>query len=133
MGNSFLFCFLKLIFGCAGSSLLHRLLCSCGERGLLFIALHELLTEVAPFGVEHRLQGPWASAVAAPGLESTGSAVETHGLSCSSACGIFMDQGSNLCLLHWQADSSPLKYQGSPEIGYCLNQQSYSRGENFHS
>ena len=28
-----------------------------------------------------------------------------HGLSCSVAYGIFQDQESNLCLLHWQADS----------------------------
>ena len=28
-----------------------------------------------------------------------------HGLSCSTACGIFPDQGSNPCPLHWQADS----------------------------
>ena len=28
-----------------------------------------------------------------------------HGLSCSTACGIFPDQRSNLCPLHWQADS----------------------------
>ena len=31
-----------------------------------------------------------------------------HGLSCSEACGIFLLRGSSLCLLHWQADSSPL-------------------------
>ena len=37
-----------------------------------------------------------------------------HGLSCSAACGIFPDQGSNPCLLHWQADSQPLHHQGSP-------------------
>ena len=35
-----------------------------------------------------------------------------NGLSCSAACGIFPDQGSNLCLLHWQADSLPLGHQG---------------------
>ena len=35
-------------------------------------------------------------------------------LSCSSACGIFLDQGSNPCLLHWQVDSLPLSHQGSP-------------------
>ena len=35
----------------------------------------------------------------------TGSAVVAHGLSCSTACGIFPDQRSNLCPLHWQADS----------------------------
>ena len=37
-----------------------------------------------------------------------------HGLSCSKACGILPDQGSNPCLLHWQADSLPLSHQGSP-------------------
>ena len=36
------------------------------------------------------------------------------GLSCSAACGIFPDQGSNPCPLHWQADSQPLHHQGSP-------------------
>ena len=35
-----------------------------------------------------------------------------HGLSCSGICGIFLGQSSNLCLLHWQADSSPLSHQG---------------------
>ena len=38
-----------------------------------------------------------------------------HGLSCSAACGIFPDQGSNPCPLHWQEDSQPLHHQGSPE------------------
>ena len=28
-----------------------------------------------------------------------------HGLSCSAARGMFPDQGSNPCPLHWQADS----------------------------
>ena len=28
-----------------------------------------------------------------------------HGLSCSVACGIFPDQGSNLCPPHWHSDS----------------------------
>ena len=36
-----------------------------------------------------------------------------HGLSCSEACGIFPDQGLNPRLLHWQAGSFPLSYQGS--------------------
>ena len=57
----------------------------------------------------------WASAVAVPGLWNTGSITLVHGLSCSTACGIFPTQGSNLCSLHWQADSLPLSYQGSPE------------------
>ena len=32
----------------------------------------------------------------------------------STACRIPPDQGSNLCLLHWQEDSLPLSHQGSP-------------------
>ena len=48
------------------------------------------------------------------GSRCTGSAVVAHGPSCSAACGIFPDQGSNPCPLHWQADSQPLRHQGSP-------------------
>ena len=58
--------------------------------------------------------GCGASVVAVPGLSSTGSIVVAHRLSCSIECGIFLDQGSNLCLLHWQADSLPLSHKGSP-------------------
>ena len=50
------------------------------------------------------------------GLQSSqcmGSVVMAHGLSCSEACGIFPDQGSNPCLLCWQADSLPLSCQGN--------------------
>ena len=37
------------------------------------------------------------------------------GVSCQSLLqGIFLTQGSNLCLLHWQADSLPLSHQASP-------------------
>ena len=48
------------------------------------------------------------------GSRRTGSVVVAHGPSCSAACGIFPDQGSNPCPLHWQADSQPLRHQGSP-------------------
>ena len=44
----------------------------------------------------------------------TGSVAVAHGPSCSTACGIFPDQGSSPCPLHWQADSQPLHHQGSP-------------------
>ena len=44
-----------------------------------------------------------------------GSVVVAHGPSCSAACGILPDQGSNPCPLHWQADSQPLRHQGSPK------------------
>ena len=48
----------------------------------------------------------------------TSSVVVAHGPSCSAACGILPDQGSNPCPLHRQADSQPLRHQGSP--GYIL-------------
>ena len=48
------------------------------------------------------------------GSRRAGSVVVSHGPSCSAACGIFPDQGSNPCPLHWQADSQPLCHQGSP-------------------
>ena len=48
------------------------------------------------------------------GSRRTGSVVVAHGPSCSVACGIFPDQGSKPCPLHWQADSQPLHHQGSP-------------------
>ena len=50
------------------------------------------------------------SVVLAPRLQSTGSIVE-HGLSCSAVCRIFLHQGLNWCVLHWQADSLPLSHQ----------------------
>ena len=48
------------------------------------------------------------------GSRRAGSVIVAHGPSRSVACGIFPDQGSNPCPLHWQADSQPLRHQGSP-------------------
>ena len=48
------------------------------------------------------------------GSRRAGSVVVAHGPSCSAACGIFPDQGSNPRPLHWQADSQLLRHQGSP-------------------
>ena len=50
------------------------------------------------------------------GSRGAGSVVVAHGPSRSAACGIFPDQGSNLCPLHWQADPQPLRHQGSPSL-----------------
>ena len=52
------------------------------------------------------------------GSRRAGSVVVAHGPSCSVACGIFPDQGSNPCPLHWQADSQPLRHQGSPTTNF---------------
>ena len=50
------------------------------------------------------------------GSRRAGSVIVAHGPSCSVACGIFPDQGSNPCALHWQAVSQPLRHQGSPTL-----------------
>ena len=48
-----------------------------------------------------------------------------RGLSrCSNARGIFLEQGSNLCL--WQADSQPLDHQASPKKSFCRQKGSSS-------
>ena len=67
---------------------------SCGKRGLLFVAVCRLFMVVASLVAEHGLYlGAWASVVVA------------HRLSYPTACGIFLDKGSNPCPLHWQVDS----------------------------
>ena len=52
------------------------------------------------------------------GFRRAGSVIVAHGPSRSAACGIFPDQGSNPCPLHWQADSQPLRHQGSPNMTF---------------
>ena len=52
-------------------------------------------------------------------LQFLGSAVVVPELSCSMAHGIFPDQESNPCPLHWLADSYPLYHQGSPFLYFC--------------
>ena len=78
-----------------------RAFSSCGEWGPLFIAVRGPLTIAASLVAEHRLQmrrlsscGSWAQLL--------------------RGMWIFPDQGSNPCPLHWQADSQPLRHQGSP-------------------
>ena len=93
--SSSLFFFLKSIYLFLAALGLHRCaraFSSYCERGLLFVAVCRLFTAVATHCRAGAL-GTWASVVVA------------HGLSCSVACGIFPDQGSNPCPLHWQVDS----------------------------
>ena len=112
---------------CTGFSSCGTWASSCGSR-----ALEHRLSSCGPWALEHRLSSCGARSshcggfsfhragalgtrvsvvvargpvVVARGLWSTGSVVVAHGLGCSAACGIFPDQGSNPCPLHWQADS----------------------------
>ena len=88
----------------------------CGERGLLSSSSAEFSHCSASHAAAHGLLSTQVSVVVAPRLWRAGSVVVAQGLSCSKACGIFPDQGSNPCPLHCQADSCPLYHQGSSEF-----------------
>ena len=60
----------------------------------------------------------WPLLLRSTGSRRAGSVVVAHRPSFSAACGIFPDQGSNPCPLHWQADSQPLRHQGSPNKAF---------------
>ena len=62
----------------------------------------------------------WPLLLWSTGSRRAGSVIVAHGPSCSVACGIFPDQGSNPCPLHWQADSQPLHHQGNPSLCFIL-------------
>ena len=47
----------------------------------------------------------WLLLLWTTGSRHTGSVIVAHRPSCSVACGIFPDQGSSPCPLHWQTDS----------------------------
>ena len=116
--------FYFLVFGflaALGLRCCARTFSSCSERGLLFVMVRGLLIVVASVVAEHGLQAHGlqqlqhtGSVVVGCRLQSSGSVVVVHELSCSAACGILPDQESNPCPLHWQVDSQPLRHQGSP-------------------
>ena len=109
------FLFINLLFfGYAGSSLL------CVGYSLVqctyFLLQWLLLLRSMGSSVQ-------ASIVVAHGLQSLGSVVVAQRLSCSTPCGNLLDQGLNLCSLHWQLDSKPLDHQGSPcHLNFNINQ-----------
>ena len=99
----------------------------------VFVALRELSLVAVSGGYSslrcagfslRRLLLLWNTCSRHAGFSSCGvraSVVVAHRVSCSKACGIFSDQGSNLCPLHWQADSYLLCHQGSPCSFYWIN------------
>ena len=92
---------------------LHRLFPSCGEQWLLS-SRGARVSRCGGFSW-CRATGVFVAPVfVAPRLQSTGSLVVVRGFSCSAACGIFLNQSSNPCLLHWHVDFLPLSHQGSP-------------------
>ena len=81
---------------------------SCGEQGLLSSCC-AWASHCGGFSC----CGAWA-----PG--GVGSVFVACGFSCSVACGIFLDQGSNPCPLRWQADSYSAYHQGSPYPSFLI-------------
>ena len=97
----YFFIYLFLFLAVLGLRFCARALSSCGKRGSLFIAVHGPLTVAASPVAEHRLQ--------------------MHRLSsCDSRAQLLRGMwdlprpGLEPVPLHWQADSQPLRHQGSP-------------------
>ena len=85
--------FYLFTYGSGGSSLLCELSLAVASGGYSLVAVSGFLTEVASLISESGL------------LSAQDSVVVARGPCYSKACGIFPDQESNLCLLHWQGDS----------------------------
>ena len=70
------------------------------RKNVFIAAVRGLLIAVASLLVAPGLQDTQASVAVVCGLQSSGSLVVAHKLSCSAAGGILLDQAWNLCLLH---------------------------------
>ena len=99
--NLLIFFFKKLLFiyllvcfwPCWVFTAVHGFSLAVTSRSCSLIAVHGLLFAVVSLAVGIRLQGVWALVAVA------------HSLSCPTACGISLDQGSNPHPLCWQVDS----------------------------
>ena len=98
------------IFSCAESSFLCGLFSYWGKWGLLS-SCHVWASHCSGFS------RCGAQAPGCVGFCSCDSQALEHKFnSCGAwACGIFLDRGSNLCLLHWRVDSLRLSHHGSQE------------------
>ena len=97
---SFLKKIIYLLLGCSGFCQAQAF-SSCSEQGLLS-SCSARASHCGGFSL-CRASAPDARAPV----------IAVQGLSCPAAHGILPDQGSNPCLLHWQADFQPLDHQGS--------------------
>ena len=86
----------------------------------IFISVRGLSLVVASGGPSSSrcagLSLSWRLLLPSTGSRRAGSVIVAHGPSCFAACGTLPDQGSNPCPLHQQADSQPLRHQGSPSL-----------------
>ena len=84
---------------------------SCGKQGLLF-SCGTQDSHCSGFSCCRSTgsRGNGLSICSSQAVGRRGSVAVVHRLSCSTACGIFPDQGSNPCFLNWQTDSYPLSH-----------------------
>ena len=86
----------------------------------IFVATHRVSPVVASRGYSS-LQCIGFSLRWLFSFQNMGSLIVIHGLSYPTACGIFLDQGSNLRAQHWQAYSQLLDHQGGgPDLYFCM-------------
>ena len=111
--------FYFFIFDCAGPCL------DAASEDRSPVAELRLLTAVAPLAVEHGLQGTLASGAVTHTLNGCRFSSCGTKADCSATCGIFPHQGSNLCFLHWQADSFP-QPPGKPCLMFSVPLFSFS-------
>ena len=105
----FLIYFYLFISGCAGSSFLCEGFSLVVASGGHSPSRRVGLSPSRPLSL-------WST-----GSRRAGSAAVAHGPSRSAACGTPPDQGSNPRPPHRQADSQPLRHQGSPIFSFLRN------------
>ena len=123
--------FVCLFLAALGLHCSARAFSSCGERGAT-LRCGAQASHCSGFSccraraLGARAQWLWlaGSAVVARGLQSVGSVVVAHGLSCSTACGIFPDQGCQpliylsslwICLLQTFQKNGIIQY-----VAFCV-------------
>ena len=115
---------------------LRELSSSCGEQGRLWF-------RCMGFSLRwlHLLQDTGSRACRLQYLQRVGSAVAAQGSRAQAhwlwstvivARGIFQDQGSNPCLLHWQVDSFPLSLQFMKGRPFHKHLQNNRASNNLH-
>ena len=94
-----------------------RAFSSCVKWGILSVVVWRILITVASVvcSMGSPCVGFSSCSTLAKWLQFVESRVVAHELSCSTCCGIFLDQGSNPCSLHCRTDSHPLYHQESPK------------------
>ena len=105
-----LFYFIHFIFCGVVPSLCVQSLSSCGEQGVLFVSVHRLSLRrlLSLQNTDSRCTGSVVGDSWAPEHRVS---ILACGLSCPTACRIFLDQGSNPCPLHWQVNSFLWKWK----------------------